>query len=104
MSLKGDAAMSCPIDEVGGEGATMEAIEHRLEEIPLRQVVELVRIDMPEEGMVPLLERGIVPGCRLCPIRRSPTGDPILMVDGVLIALRREMAKCMCVRFAEEEN
>jgi len=34
----------------------------------------------------------------MCPLRRSPSGDPILLVDGVVIALRREMAECLCVR------
>lgn len=70
----------------------------RLREVPLRRTVELVRIDLPTDTMVPLLERGIVPGCRMCPLRRSPSGDPILLVDGVVIALRREMADCLCVR------
>lgn len=70
----------------------------RLSEIPLEEVVELVRIDLPEDQLVPLLERGVLPGCRLCPVRRSPSGDPIILVDGSLLALRREMARCLCVR------
>lgn len=70
----------------------------RLGEVPLRRTVELVRIDLPTDTMVPLLERGIVPGCRMCPLRQSPSGDPILLVDGVVLALRREMAACLCVR------
>ncbi|HEX6938244.1 MAG TPA: FeoA family protein [Longimicrobiales bacterium] len=74
--------------------------ELTLREVPLRRTVELVRIDLPAESMVPLLERGLVPGCRMCPLRRSPTGDPILLVDGMVIALRREMADCLCVRDA----
>jgi Fe2+ transport system protein FeoA len=51
--------------------------------------------------MEPLLELGLMPGCRLCPVRRSPFGDPVLMVDGSLIAVRREMAGCLCVRRPE---
>ncbi|HEX7049227.1 MAG TPA: FeoA family protein [Longimicrobiales bacterium] len=78
--------------------------ELRLGEVPLRRVVELTRIDLPTEEMVPLLERGIVPGCQLCPVRRSPTGDPILLVDGTLIAMRREMAGCLCVREAGQAS
>jgi Fe2+ transport system protein FeoA len=50
------------------------------------------------EELEPLLERGIMPGCRICPVRFSPSGDPIVMVDGVLLALRKETAGCLCVR------
>jgi Fe2+ transport system protein FeoA len=71
--------------------------EVRLADVPLDQDVELVRIDLPPEQMEPLLERGVLPGCRLCPVRKSPSGDPIVLVDGSLIALRKEMAACLCV-------
>lgn len=70
----------------------------RLRDIPLRQEVELVHIDLPADQAEPLLERGILPGCRICPIRSSPAGDPIVSIDGSLIALRRETADCLCVR------
>jgi Fe2+ transport system protein FeoA len=74
--------------------------ELRLAEIPLREMVELVRIDLPAHDMEPLLELGLMPGCQVCPVRRSPFGDPVLRVEGTLIALRREMAHCLCVRRA----
>ena len=70
----------------------------RLRDIPLRQTVELTHIDLPAEEMEPLLERGVLPGCRICPVRSSPSGDPIVSVDGSLLALRRETAACLCVR------
>ncbi len=104
-----DAAEAARAHAEAGEAAAREVTgtatvpELKLREVPLRRTVELVRIDLPMEGMVPLLERGIVPGCRMCPLRRSPTGDPILLVDGVVIALRREMAECLCVRDAGPE-
>jgi Fe2+ transport system protein FeoA len=79
-------------------------VELMLAEVPLRQTVELVRIDLPTDEVGPLLERGILPGCQLCPVRRSPSGDPILMVDGGLIALRREVAGCLCVRLLAVQN
>ena len=69
----------------------------RLSDVALREEVELAWIDLPVEQAEPLLERGLLPGCRLCPIRTSPSGDPIVMVDGTLIALRRETARCLCV-------
>ena len=71
-----------------------------LADIPLRETVELVRIDLPPDQMEPLLERGVLPGCLICPVRRSPAGDPIVMVDGTLLAIRREVAGCLCVRRA----
>ena len=74
---------------------------------PAEAVTELslaVRIDLPVEQMEPLLERGILPGCRLCPVRFSPSGDPIVLVDGVLLALRKETAGCLCVREPEPED
>ncbi|HUH12463.1 MAG TPA: FeoA family protein [Longimicrobiales bacterium] len=74
--------------------------ELRLSAVPLGQTVELVRIDLPAGELEPLLERGVLPGCRLCPVRLSPFGDPIVTVDGTLLALRREMAGCLCVRRA----
>lgn len=77
---------------------TDEATELRLGDIPLRQEVELVSIDMPAHEAEPLLERGVLPGCRICPVRSSPGGDPIVSIDGSLIALRRETADCLCVR------
>ncbi len=80
--------------------ASNTAGELRLADIPLRETVELVRIDLPPDQLEPLLERGVLPGCQLCPVRRSPAGDPIVMVDGSLLAIRREMAGCLCVRRA----
>ena len=74
------------------------ATELRLVDIPLREVVELVRIDLPSDQMEPVLERGLLPGSQLSPVRRSPSGDPIVMVDGTLLAIRREVARCLCVR------
>ena len=79
------------------ERGTERAVELRLAEVPLREVVELVRIDLPADELEPLLELGLLPGCEVCPVRRSPFGDPVVRVDGALIALRREMARCLCV-------
>jgi len=70
----------------------------RLSEVAIDEVVELVSFEMPDHQVEPLLERGMLPGCRLCPIRLSPSGDPIVEVDGVLLALRRETAGCLCVK------
>jgi Fe2+ transport system protein FeoA len=95
VGLTGPQSMSgLPKEELGGE--------LRLGDIPLSQTVELVRIDLPPERAEPLLERGVLPGCRICPVRSSPTGDPIISVDGSLLALRRETANCLCVRLLSD--
>ena len=74
-----------------------------LSDVPLEEEVVLVRMDVAGDDVVPLLERGIVPGCKLCPVRRSPVGGPtVYRVDGALVALRRETASCLCVRSALE--
>ena len=70
----------------------------RLGDIPMQQEGELVSIDLPMELAEPLLERGVLPGCRICPVQSSPGGDPVVSVDGSLLALRRETADCLCVR------
>ena len=70
----------------------------RLGDVAMNQTVELVHIDLPPEQAEPLLERGVLPGCRICSVRLSPSGDPIVSVDGSLLALRRETANCLCVR------
>lgn len=72
--------------------------ELRLADIPLNETVEMVRLDLPLDQKEPLFERGVLPGCSLCPVRRSPSGDPIIRIDGSLLALRRELAGCICVR------
>ncbi len=82
------------IDGVAG----VEPRRLRLADVPLGQEVELEEMELPESDMEALLERGVLPGCRLCPVRMSPFGDPIVNVEGTLLALRREMASCLCVR------
>lgn len=76
----------------------------RLGDVPLQQEVELVSIDLPVELAEPLLERGILPGCRICPIRSSPGGDPIVSIDGSMLALRRETAECLCVKLLSSQS
>ena len=89
---------SVQLPTVSANASDEAVVELRLAEVPLRQMVELVRIDLPPEQAEPLLERGILPGCRICPVRSSPAGDPIISIDGSLLALRKETAACLCVR------
>ena len=72
-----------------------------LADVPLDEEVVLVRMDVAGEDIEALLERGIVPGCKLCPVRHAPAGGPtVYRVDGDLIALRKDTASCLCVRNA----
>jgi Fe2+ transport system protein FeoA len=38
----------------------------------------------------------------MCPLRVSPSGDPVVLVDGTVLALRRELASCLCVKTAAD--
>jgi Fe2+ transport system protein FeoA len=72
--------------------------ERNLLDIPLHQPVELVHLDVASDEVPPLVERGILPGCLLQKVRFGPGGDPIIRVDGGLIAMRREVARSLRVR------
>lgn len=84
----------------GGPDETGAGSDLRMSEVPVGVEVELLRIEAREALLEPLLERGFLPGCRLCTVRRAPSGDPILRLDGTVLALRRETAACLCVRLA----
>jgi Fe2+ transport system protein FeoA len=90
-----------PLDTPSGDASGQDAapaVDLRLTDVSVDEIVELVRFEMPADQIEPLLERGVLPGCRVCPVRRSPSGDPIIDVDGVMLALRRETAGCICVK------
>ena len=74
-----------------------EPVVLRLSQVRLRDTVELLRLDLPEEVAVPLMERGVLPGCRISPVRLTPGGDPVVLVDGTLLALRMEVASRLYV-------
>jgi Fe2+ transport system protein FeoA len=92
---------AAPHDPMMTLPATTPSTEVRLSDVRLREVVELVRLDLPEEAATPLMERGVLPGCRIRPTRHTPFGDPVIIVDGTVLALRREVARCLCVRRRE---
>lgn len=79
---------------------TVNRPDLRMSDVPVGVEVELLRIEATDALLEPLLERGFLPGCRLCTVRRAPSGDPILRLDGTVLALRRETAACLCVRLA----
>lgn len=73
-------------------------MEIRLSDVEFNATVELLRLDLTEEQALPLMERGVLPGCRMCPVRRTPSGDRVVLVDGNLLALRLEVCRCLAVR------
>ena len=83
------------------QDTVLKRAERMLADVPIDEEVVLVRMDVAGEDIVALLEQGIVPGCRLCPVRHAPAGGPtVYRVDDDLIALRRDTASCLCVRSA----
>lgn len=98
------AADGTPVDssafrpESEGPSSTEGRAEVCLADVPLDQPVVLVRCELPVEQLEQLYERGVLPGARLCPVRRSPGGHPIVLVDGSQLALRRDMAERIFVR------
>ena len=61
----------------------------------------LDRIDLPGDEARRLMELGFLPGTRITAGRCAPGGDPrVFQVDGAEIALRRETARHLKVRFS----
>jgi ferrous iron transport protein A len=60
-------------------------------------------IDLPGEDARRLMELGFLPGARITAGLSAPGGDPrVFQVDGSEIALRRETARRLRVRFVEK--
>ena len=76
----------------------------RLDDMPVGEDVELESMELPEGEMASLMERGVMPGSRIRLVRRSPFGDPVIRVDGTVLAVRRELASCLVVRPLDEET
>lgn len=73
----------------------------RLDDMPLGEEVELESMELEDATAQALLERGVLPGARMSVVRRSPFGDPIVRVEGTVLALRRETAARLIVRRRE---
>lgn len=60
-------------------------------------------IDLPGEDARRLMELGFLPGTRITAGFSAPGGDPrVFQVDGSEIALRRETARRLKIRFVEK--
>jgi ferrous iron transport protein A len=65
----------------------------------------LDRIDLPGEDARRLMELGFLPGTRITAGLSAPGGDPrVFQVDGSEIALRRETARRLKVRWPHAER
>lgn len=63
----------------------------------------LKTLDLPEDTSRRLMELGFLPGHRVAAAKCAPGGDPrVFQVDGSEVALRRETARHLIIRFAEE--
>ena len=66
--------------------------------LPLGRRGLITALRLPEEKRRRLLELGFVPGAEVCPLQRSPGGDPVAyLICGAVIALREEDAACIWV-------
>lgn len=63
----------------------------------------LEALNLPEDTSRRLMELGFLPGHRIAAAKSAPGGDPrVFQVDGSEVALRRETARHLTIRFAEE--
>ena len=84
-------------------GANFDTLPSIMDMPPGREV-ELAAIDLPDAELEALFERGIMPGCTLSLVRRSPFGDPVIRFEGTVLALRRETAARLKVRPRDPEH
>lgn len=73
-----------------------------LMDVSPHQEAELVSIELAAKEAAVLLDSGIVPGCSICRLQASPSGDPVVSADGVCFAMRKETARRLRVRLPEE--
>ncbi len=63
----------------------------------------LEALHLPEEMSRRLMELGFLPGHKVSAAKSAPGGDPrVFQVDGSEVALRRETARLLTIRFAGE--
>ena len=66
-------------------------------------VAILDRIELPREDARRLMELGFLPGARVTAGLSAPGGDPrVFQVDGSEVALRRETARKLKIRFSSK--
>ncbi|WP_446742804.1 FeoA family protein [Silvibacterium acidisoli] len=74
-----------------------------LSELNIGAMAVVESLDLPEEVGHHLMHMGFTPDARVVVLRRAPAGDPtVYAIDGFEIALRRDTARAIRVRLAEE--
>ncbi len=87
--------------QLGGNSGE-EALFGTLIDLRLGDAAILDRIDLPGDDARRLMELGFLPGTRVTAGLSAPGGDPrVFQVDGSEIALRRETARRLKIRFAD---
>jgi Fe2+ transport system protein FeoA len=78
----------------------MDGVPATLMDLRKGDAAILDKIDLPSDDARRLMELGFLPGARVTAGLSAPGGDPqVYQVDGSEIALRRETARKLSVRF-----
>jgi len=86
--------------QLSGNSSVSENLSATLVDLRRGDAGILDRIDLPTDDARRLMELGFLPGARVTAGLSAPGGDPrVFQVDGSEIALRRETAKRLTVRF-----
>ena len=76
-----------------------------LSELSIGQEATVSRLDLPEDVQHHLMHMGFIPESRVTVLRRAPAGDPtVYAIDGLEIALRRDIARAIHVRWQENRG
>jgi ferrous iron transport protein A len=81
------------------------ATQRTLADLKMGEAGILDRLELPEDLARRLMELGFLPGHEVVPARRAPGGGPrVFRVDGSEVALRRDTAKKLFLRFEPESE
>ena len=76
-----------------------------LSELEVGQSGIVEELYLPDEVQHHLMHMGFVPEARVITLRRAPAGDPTVYgIDGLEIALRRETARSIHIRFLPDAH
>jgi ferrous iron transport protein A len=86
--------------QLSGNNVRLENSFSTLVDLRRGDAATLDHIDLPGKDARRLMELGFLPGARITAGHSAPGGDPrVFQVDGSEIALRRETARRLKVRF-----
>jgi Fe2+ transport system protein FeoA len=89
--------------QLSGNNGLVDEASRTLADLRRGDAAVLTHIDLPGDDARRLMELGFLPGARVTAGRSAPGGDPrVFQVDGSEFALRRETARRMRTRPANE--